>query len=760
MALETAEMEKCLSRLKTDLTVEAEMREATGSKAGGARWRSSRTDRGSVRAYAKDVKFRHHHELQQRPPHGIFASSGSSDATGSGGGRILEPQAGTGARAAAALRNVQQRNFLQGEVQRGGKRRISNSLRSSHLVETEYPEQQADGFGEKEVSQWSVRDTLEWLDSLALGKHRGAFEQNEISGPILLEVGLDDLDYMKVHVLAHRKLILKGIEELRTRSVGATHANKPPPPAPATEPPSRLEFGDEFNNLSNISNSSSGNSIDRGGGKYCTANDATLASGIVRSRPSRQAMARAVEGRSNQEEEEDLSLKSIRKLHWSHAKPLSENRVQNNESRNSYSYNYNGGRLPGNLVEEQQGDYTERSTFAGAIAQWRGDLPFHRQSTVADRAPVSGTMTEARVEVATIGAPKPALHGLNAERKGLLGVAGGTSTFTAEDSAATEVWTNPFAAERKNGIGATVLQDSQSEGTCGSSLIASTSCVVQRAAYRENVERQEPRRNATDEDDGSDDALGEHAEHEAFRLAVAEWRRGSATNSACVGNDGGGRIIEESRKNTASGSRIDTVKDVPSGISVALEVASTPRRTAEKMAEELREKMDADHRLQAADIEQEKRALLENLESARQSRESDQQGSVGHGVAEGEAKCDDSAEMFCRSPERKLHEAEEGWSTNRERGTRGGSGLAKEEDEQWGQREWSKPSSCSSRAESSTSRGESLSTRSEVVVAEHRAGGKSVEIELMGSFTQAEAEGNKSEGAYWVDEGESSDDDR
>ncbi|CAN0532640.1 unnamed protein product, partial [Scytosiphon promiscuus] len=80
-----------------------------------------------------------------------------------------------------------------------------------------------------EVSRWCVGDTLEWLESLGLGKHKGVFQQNEISGPILLEVGLDDLDYMKVFVLAHRKQILKGIEELR-RGSGRPNADMPPPP--------------------------------------------------------------------------------------------------------------------------------------------------------------------------------------------------------------------------------------------------------------------------------------------------------------------------------------------------------------------------------------------------------------------------------------------------------------------------------------------------------------------------------------------------
>ena len=67
----------------------------------------------------------------------------------------------------------------------------------------------------KPVSQWAVEDTTSWLAAIGLDQYAGAFRQNEISGDILLEVGLDDLDYMSIRVLAHRKLLLKGIEDLK-----------------------------------------------------------------------------------------------------------------------------------------------------------------------------------------------------------------------------------------------------------------------------------------------------------------------------------------------------------------------------------------------------------------------------------------------------------------------------------------------------------------------------------------------------------------
>ena len=52
------------------------------------------------------------------------------------------------------------------------------------------------------------------------------FAENEIYGEILLELGLDDLDYMGIKVLGHRKKLLKGIEELKRNG---KPANNPPP---------------------------------------------------------------------------------------------------------------------------------------------------------------------------------------------------------------------------------------------------------------------------------------------------------------------------------------------------------------------------------------------------------------------------------------------------------------------------------------------------------------------------------------------------
>ena len=74
-----------------------------------------------------------------------------------------------------------------------------------------------------DVESWTVEDVGEWLRSISLDQYLSSFISNEISGLILLDLGLDDLDYLGVVILAHRKLILKAVEDLRKyKRVAAT----------------------------------------------------------------------------------------------------------------------------------------------------------------------------------------------------------------------------------------------------------------------------------------------------------------------------------------------------------------------------------------------------------------------------------------------------------------------------------------------------------------------------------------------------------
>lgn len=66
-----------------------------------------------------------------------------------------------------------------------------------------------------ECEKWGKTDVQGWLRSIGLGAYASVFGDNEIDGTVLLEVGLDDLDYMRIEALGHRKTLLKEIARLR-----------------------------------------------------------------------------------------------------------------------------------------------------------------------------------------------------------------------------------------------------------------------------------------------------------------------------------------------------------------------------------------------------------------------------------------------------------------------------------------------------------------------------------------------------------------
>ena len=66
-----------------------------------------------------------------------------------------------------------------------------------------------------DVELWTVEDVGEWLRSISLYQYLSSIVSNEISGLILLDLGLYDLDYLGIVILAHRKLILKAVDDLR-----------------------------------------------------------------------------------------------------------------------------------------------------------------------------------------------------------------------------------------------------------------------------------------------------------------------------------------------------------------------------------------------------------------------------------------------------------------------------------------------------------------------------------------------------------------
>jgi hypothetical protein len=73
-------------------------------------------------------------------------------------------------------------------------------------------------------------DVHAWLRTIPpIDQYADVFLRNEINGATLLEITLEDLDYMEIKVLMHRKLILKNAEEFRKSQQGESRALPQPP---------------------------------------------------------------------------------------------------------------------------------------------------------------------------------------------------------------------------------------------------------------------------------------------------------------------------------------------------------------------------------------------------------------------------------------------------------------------------------------------------------------------------------------------------
>ena len=66
------------------------------------------------------------------------------------------------------------------------------------------------------VADWDIQDVVFWLEDQNLDQYAPTFAQNEISGVVLLDLSLTDLDYLGVSILGHRKILLRNIEDLRS----------------------------------------------------------------------------------------------------------------------------------------------------------------------------------------------------------------------------------------------------------------------------------------------------------------------------------------------------------------------------------------------------------------------------------------------------------------------------------------------------------------------------------------------------------------
>ncbi|EGB06964.1 hypothetical protein AURANDRAFT_65168 [Aureococcus anophagefferens] len=193
LAAEAQQMSDKLNALRAQMSREKQKREAaeTTRGVGGARWGSSGGDRGGIRAYGREAR----------------EKAGATNRAPRAARPARSPAAGDRAAAAAAAPP-----------------RVFGASK---------------GYWSRPVAEWSVADAADWLETTAKlpqyaavfaandraakgceipnfkGSYLGRFPlANEIGGAELLDLGLDDLDYLEIKALAHRKKLLKGVAEL------------------------------------------------------------------------------------------------------------------------------------------------------------------------------------------------------------------------------------------------------------------------------------------------------------------------------------------------------------------------------------------------------------------------------------------------------------------------------------------------------------------------------------------------------------------
>jgi hypothetical protein len=180
---ESREMEMRLKALQEKMqTQQSTDQNMTQTGGGGSRWKSARTDKGGLSSYAKDVQ----EKIKQKTMRSVNSQRGSSK---------------------DSSENLNMRSVTEISS-------ISNLVNPIQIT----------NFHLKDISAWTITDVSEWLACLNLTNYAEIFQQNEITGPVLLEISLEDLDYMGITILGHRKLLLKGIPHILLKLFKIAHA--------------------------------------------------------------------------------------------------------------------------------------------------------------------------------------------------------------------------------------------------------------------------------------------------------------------------------------------------------------------------------------------------------------------------------------------------------------------------------------------------------------------------------------------------------
>lgn len=335
---ESKEMEARLQMLQLRMQQQRED-DAAAPKIGGSRWKSGRMDKGGVRGYARDVQEKikrseqrietkrqqkTNSSLSQKPM--MSMTTGSLDMAALAGGVGAENELG----------RVNQAKAPAAAMGGGGmKAPVSVVSPSSGADSAGSGGEGGEAFRRKEINSWTVEDVTQWLKSVQLSQYVSQFQENEINGPILLEISLEDLDYMGVKILGHRKVLLKGIEDLRKNKRVTISLQAPLSPSKNADkkgPSNVYESLDDPNPNSR---------------KYAPRVPVTEHGSLVK---------------DDAEGDDD----EANKVHWSKVEPFQQQQEKRG-LKNDVDALHHSNPADGDIDEEE-----ERRLFQDAVAEWRG----------------------------------------------------------------------------------------------------------------------------------------------------------------------------------------------------------------------------------------------------------------------------------------------------------------------------------------------------------------------------------------------------
>ena len=349
------------------------------------------------------------------------------------------------------------------------------------------------------VSMWATHHVTCWLSEyLHLPQYAQVFTENDVGGNVVLELNLEDFDYMGITALGHRKVLLKAVEDLRRTG----HITKPIPNPNAQN---AAAGGAAAAPVAHVSGSpyagnTPGNTV-YGQGAHAMSpasqqqqqqySQLTELDAPTERKYAPRILDPAIRAAQDKAEADAKAEADRKMVHWSSVKPLQEQQegrgVVGDESTLVNT---------GDIDEEE-----ERRLFQAAVAEWRGQ----------------GKAAESTVPKATI---------IGADGKSVVRKAPKAAQAVDES-----MWVNPLGP-----VGEPSSDLWDDDEPTGNNETSSLPPIRGSPSYK-NPQQQDLSGGKGGLLAASMGQLDEAAEARAFAAAVAEWRAGGAAGASAGGRN-------------------------------------------------------------------------------------------------------------------------------------------------------------------------------------------------------------------------------